>query len=257
MSYPGVDPGDVQMMEPVGTQEPSPGEPKHAVPEQQPEPEPKKDESQLDPVELQKVVEQAVQDQFAVTDGWKAKSVQFAIICPSGQRALLKRLDTMDLIEVGMVEEMDLFTKALMPVGFDQAGNPVEANKQQGFWQQIKDPEKRLRFLTLLNKLLEIGVVNPKVIDDGVSIIEKDGKKIVVQGTSIVNQSGVEYLQLEGGGMRRINDGEVRASAIDFTDKMAIFGEFNKPLEEIKPFRETPSGVASLDSVQGSGSSAQ
>lgn len=241
MSYPGVDPSDTITAEPVGTQAVSEGETK-----------------QLDGEELKKVVEEAVANQFAITDGWKTpEKIEFVVLCPSGQRALVRRLGTMDLLEAGLIEDMDFFTKALLPAGFDQAGNPVDSTEQPSFWKALKDPKRRLQFIQLLNRLLEVAVVNPKVIDDGAGIVDNGGKDVVVLGTSIVRENGIEYLRRADGSLRPFAENEVKASAIDFTDKMAIFGELNRPLEEIKPFREAPNGVASVDTVQGSESPSQ
>ena len=134
----------------------------------------------------------------------------------------------------------------------------MENQGQDSFWKQLKDPDKKLKFLGMLNRLLVVGVVNPTVVDDGVDIVidEKTGKRVVVQGTLVEEINGKEYLKTEIGN-RLIAPNEVRASAIDFTDKMTIFSEFNKPLDQIKPFRESPTGVPSVDSEQGSGSTAQ
>lgn len=257
MSYPGIDPADVQTMEPVGTQEPSAGEPK-LLPPKIPQVEEQRLQSVIDPEQLKDIVQEAVADQFAITDGWRNRAVQFVVLCPSGQRALLKHLTTMDLVDAGLIEDMDTFTKALFPASFDQAGNPVENQGQESFWKQLKDPDKKLKFLGMLNRLLVVGVVNPTVVDDGVDIVidERTGKRVVVQGTLVEEINGKEYLKTEIGN-RLIAPNEVRASAIDFTDKMTIFSEFNKPLDQIKPFRESPVGVPSVDSEQGSGSTTQ
>lgn len=190
----------------------------------------------IDPVALNAAVAQAVRDQFAVTDAWKPKPrVEFVIDCPSGQRCLAKHLNTMDLVDADLIEEVDFFTKKLFPTSFDAAGNPVDAEEDttnESFWSALKDAEKKVRFFRLLNRLLAIGIVKPKVIDDGVDVgIDESGNETVVYGSKA----------------RPLNDGEVYASAIDFADKITIFGELNKPLEQIKPFRgeqtvELPSG---------------
>lgn len=241
MSYPGVDPADVQTMNPVGTQEPSAG-------------------ASIDPQQLKEAVREAVSDQFKVTDGWKSRtkaSVHFVVECPSGQKALLKHLDTMDLVGANIIEEMDFFTKALFPASFDDAGNPVENKPTQNFWTTLKDPMKRKRFISMLNRLLEVAVVRPKVIDDGIEI-ETDpetGEATIKEGSLLTVEGDVEFVTLPNGKKRAIKEGEVVTSAIDFGDKMTIFGELNKPLGMIEPFREPAVSVASVDSVEGATSS--
>lgn len=188
--------------------------------------------------ELQLAVTQALRDHeaaqkdpFAVTNAWLPKpQVQFVIQCPSGQRCLAKHLNTMDLVDADLIEEVDFFTKKLFPSTFDAAGNPVDNDDEelsnQSFWGTLKDAEKKVRFFRLLNKLLTIGIVKPKVVDDGVDIVvDESGTKKVVFGTAA----------------RPLREGEVYASAIDFADKITIFGELNKPLEQINPFREESS----------------
>ena len=176
-------------------------------------------------------------DPFAVTNAWQAKpQVQFVIQCPSGQRCLAKHLNTMDLVDADLIEEVDFFTKKLFPSSLDAAGNPVDNDSEelsnQSFWGTLKDAEKKARFFRLLNKLLAIGIVKPRVVDDGVGVVVDElGSKKVVFGTSA----------------RPLREGEVYASAIDFADKIVIFGELNKPLEQINPFREESS--AELPSV--------
>lgn len=228
MSYPGVDPTDLKTMNPVGTQEESVGEPKTAP--------------------LQDLSEEKVEAPFAVSNRWKTGSIQFVVECPSGQRCLVKTLDTMDLVNADLLEDMDYFGKALLPSSFDAAGNPVDNQEQQTFWDALKDPDKRLKFFSMLNRLLETAVVNPIVIDDGAEIItdEKTGKRIVVLGGMIDTVNGVEMYTRDGV-TRPLGAQEVKTSHIDFSDKMYIFGELNKPLELIRPFRQEDASVASVD----------
>ena len=195
----------------------------------------------IDPAVLKAAVEDAVRDQFVVTDAWKPKPrIQFVIECPSGQRCLAKYLNTMDLVDADLIEEVDFFTKRLFPSSFDAAGNPVDQEEEESndkFWSTLKDNEKKVRFFRLLNKILSVAVVKPKVIDDGVDLQDDEyGNKTVVYGSKA----------------RPLRDGEVYASAIDFADKMTIFGELNKPLEQIKPFREeSATELPDLPAVEG------
>lgn len=221
MSFPNVDPA-VTTTNPVAQQAVTAGNQLHEDALR----------GSIDPSALNAAVAQAFQDQFAVTQ-WKRKpQIQFVIECPSGQRCLAKHLNTMDLVDADLIEEVDFFTKRLFPSAFDAAGNPVDSNEEdtgnESFWGTLKDPEKKVRFFRLLNRLLAIGVVKPHVVDDGVDVV--------------VDESGNKTVQY-GANARPLREGEVYASDIDFADKITIFGELNKPLEQIKPFREESSTV--------------
>ncbi len=207
------------------------------------------DAKSVETEELKSIVKEAVADQFAITDGWRAsKTIKFVVTCPSGQRCLVKRLSTTDLINADILDEMDFFTRALIPQKFDAAGNPVFDNEQSSFWDALKDPEKRLRFFNLLNKLTQAAVVNPIVVDDGASIVTTpNGKKVVALGTSVItDENGTDSLIMENGETRVLSDNEVRTSQIEFTDKMQIFSEVNRPLNEIRPFRAEENSMASV-----------
>ncbi len=224
----------VKKKEPVGTQDSSTGETMSVNEEQ-----------------LKRVVAQAVSDQFSVTSAWKDKNVKFIVECPSGQRCLVKHLDTMDLVNADLIEDMDFFSKALIPKNIDLAGNPIDDDQPiDTFWGALRDPQKRLKLFDMLNRLCEIGVVNPKVINDGAEIVSEAGKEIVVLGRSVVTDAkGAEFINTPMG-PRQITEDQVRTSNIDFADKMAIFGELNKPLGLIQPFREEENRVADMETVE-------
>lgn len=190
---------------------------------------------------FKKAVEQAVRDQFEVTSAWQPRNiVKFIIDCPSGQKALVKHLETMDLVRADLVEELDFFTKKLFPQSIDAAGNPVEReedSENSGIWEILRDPEKRARFWTLSNKLMVASSIKPKIIDDGVAIrINQKGEKEDVFGYEI--ESITEQIELFGKPVPELGPGECYAGPIDFSDRMAFFSELNKPLELIEPFRE-------------------
>lgn len=210
-----VNPAVAQQMNPVVGQDVPAGNPLFQQPQQ------------LNVEQFKQEIVQAVTDQFAVT-GWGTPSsdVKFVIECPSGQRCLAKHLNTIDLIEADLIEEVDIFTKQLFPASFDPAGNPIEPQQDSSnssFWTTLKDVEKKVRFFRLLHKLLAISIVKPRVIDDGVEVyVDENGERKLRFGISA----------------RPLRPGEVYASAIDFADKLTIFAELNKPLELIQPFRE-------------------
>lgn len=183
---------------------------------------------------VQKAVKQAIEDEFAVTEGWQQKELQFVISCPSGQKCLAKRLNTLDLLEADLLDEIDYFTKRLFPAELDSAGNPVEREFVGSFTLALKDPVKRKRIFDLLDKLLNISITRPKihVLPNSVDI--------------------EQYRNWEGPALPR---GEVWANMVDFQDKIFIFGELNRPLDEIKTFRieqeVSVANLAAMESVSG------
>jgi len=197
------------------------------------------------------------QDQFAVSNSWAPRGVtKFVVDLPSGQRVLVRHLDTMSLLEAGLLEEIDFFTKQLFPTDIDAQGNPIDkadGEDDPSLWVTLSDADKRFRFMKLLNGLLTTAVERPKVIDDGLELItDVNGKKRVY--------SGIELNEIDSTAhpLRPLGENETYASVIDITDKMAIFGELNKPLAMITPFREGSSvSVANVAASESAGNSAE
>lgn len=207
--------------------------------------------------QLNVAVAQAVKEQFEVTEGWQPKrSVQFIIHCPSGQTALVKHLDTRDLLRANLLEEMDRFTKQLFPSALDAQGAPVEQkdedDEQGGIWSVLRDPDKRRRFFDMTNRLLVAASVKPKIVNDGVALHDNDsGEQEEIFGCEV--DSIDEQIEIFGKPVPKLKDGEAYAGAIDFGDRMAFFQELNKPLGMIEPFREQSDAMlASMESSQSS-----
>lgn len=247
MSYIDVTPTEGQATNPVGTQEPSVG----SIPtpnsllagasEQM-------HESALRDENFKSTVTQAVTDMFALKPTWKpnAERVRFVINCPSGQTVLAKHLNTLDLLEAGLIEDLDFFTKRLFPMN-DEEG------EEDSLWKVLGDIEKRKRFIDVLNRLLAIAIERPKIIDDGIEIATRgqDGSQFLITGSELTFEDNVRVFGRE---LKPLGENETYASAVDFTDKMAIFGELNKPLSVIKPFRqESLVSLASMESGQSVG----
>jgi hypothetical protein len=198
--------------------------------------------------ELKAAVAEAIRDQFAVTDSWKPRQVvKFVVDCPSGQKALVRHLDTMDLVRADLVEELDFFTKKLFPSSLDAQGNPQDRDDDKTIWSMLGDPEKRCRFLSMTNKLMATACVKPRIIHDGVAIItNENGEKTDVFGCQV--ESIDEQIKLFGKPVPVLREGECYAGAIDFADRMAFFSELNKPLAAIEPFRgESDAVLASME----------
>jgi hypothetical protein len=225
MSYPSVEPADDGEMNPVGTQDSSVGNTKIV---------------ELPKEELDKAVGKALDDMFAVSDAWKPRMrVKFKIVCPSGQTALVKHLDTLDLLEHDLIEELDFFTRKLFPISIDLSGNPVDAKEQaeQSIYAALADPEKRKRFFDMTGKLMAAASVKPKIIHDGVVVhTDKEGSKTTRFGYEI--KSVDNQVKLLGKPLQPLKDGEVYSGYIEFADRMAFFQELNRPLSSIEPFRE-------------------
>jgi hypothetical protein len=201
-------------------------------------------------------VKKAINSQFAVTEGWQPREVvKFVINCPSGQTALVKHLEAKDLLRAGLLEEMDRFTKQLFPAALDEQGAPVEKTEDdasQGIWAILNDPDRRVKFYDITNRLMVVASVAPKIVNDGVALRDnEDGEPEEVFGYEV--ESIDEQVALFEKPVPPLKDGEAYAGAIDFADRMAFFQELNKPLGLIEPFREGSNAMlASLEPSQGS-----
>lgn len=240
MSYPGVDPADMPdylrgnlKTNPVEQQEMSAGVPvalaSNPTPNYDKMHEDALNGGGLSPLNesLKSAVSQAIKDEFEVSDAWSGKKLFFVINCPSGQKCLAKKLDTMDLVESDLIDEIDFFSRKLFPKGVDASGKPIEQeNEEESFAKILQDPEKKKRFFGLLDGLLELAIEKPKVH----------------QLPHDVDISG--YSKWEGPALNR---GHVWANKVAFEDKLHIFTELNQPLEQIKTFRvESQTGVPGL-----------
>lgn len=207
---------------------------------------------------LNQAVEKAVTDMFAVKkDAWKPRVlVKFKIDCPSGQTALVKHLDTLDLLEHDLIEELDFFTRKLFPINIDASGNPIEAQEQieETIWGALKDPEKRCRFLDMTGKLMAAASVKPNIIHDGVAVVtsQDGGQKETKFGYEMSSEEQIEHFKKP---LAPLKDNEVYSGYIDFADRMAFFQELNRPLSMIEPFREeSPAMLQDMARKQSDGS---
>jgi hypothetical protein len=166
--------------------------------------------------ELKEAVKKAIKDEFEVTSwGKPAGAIRFSVVCPSGQKVLLRRLDPLNMMAAGLLDEVDFFSKKLFPESLDKAGNPIESKEDnKGLIDLLKDPEKRDQFIDLLDRLCVAAVVKPRLY------------------IPIINDDGEDVSDLKGKAIPVTN--------LDFSDKMFVFGEANKPLEEISSFRVEP-----------------
>ncbi len=214
--------------------------------------------------DVKKAVEEAVKDIFEVQDAWKPKeTIKFKIECPSGQTVLVKYLNTIDLVEYDLVEELDFFTRKLFPIDIDPNGNPVEQQEEMesGIWSAFRDPVKRCRFFEMTGRLIAAAALNPRVIHDGVAVVDVtdedtgETKKVTKFGYQMSIEDQVRYL---GRPIKPLpNSKYTYSGCIDFGDRMAFFQELNKPLGLIEPFREESVAVLSdMARSEGIGSTA-
>lgn len=253
----------------------------------QPEPKPKPDETQEPSAgasqemhetalrtedgseEFKKAIAQAIQDQFNVTDAWKPRKViKFIVPCPSGQQALVKHLSTMDLIRADLIEDLDSFQRKLFPAELDDQGRPVERNSGLTFFKMMSDPERRVKFLDVTARLMSVCSVKPRIINDGVALVDTDTYKQIF-GEEPANDDELHdvfgyqvesidhQIKLFGKPVPLVKDGEAYAGVIDLPDRFAFFTELNKPLELIAPFREPSESLSDLATVSENGDSAK
>lgn len=152
--------------------------------------------------------------------GWgkKALGESFEITCPSGQKCRVKKIKFEDLLDLGVLDNLDLFRAMLL----SQSGTPESSGASEiKMLEQFQDRGKRNRFLGTVNKVVQAGVVEPKVamIDDG-----------------------------------GLTEGTVFVGDIDFQDKMFLFGVlYQGRAAKLNQFREAEAdavgGVAEGESV--------
>lgn len=195
-----------------------------------------------DSKDLGEAVQEALDDMFAVT-AWKPKHiVKFKIPCPSGQVVLVKHMDILELASADLVEDMDLFSRKLLPSRFDAQGRPEDDEPDGNIWKSMVDVKKQLRFMDMTNRLMALCSIKPKIINDGV-IVSTDpdtGKETLKFGYQMTVEEQLEHFKKP---VAPLGDNEVYAGYVNFADRMAFFVELQKPMELIEPFRERSASV--------------
>lgn len=193
--------------------------------------------------DLNEAVAKAVEDMFALkADAWRPKTiVKFVIDLPSGQRALVKHLDILDLAAYNLVETLDFFMRKLFPSSIDQSGNPVEEKSNESLWQALGDINKRKSFLGSTGKLIAAASISPKIVYDGVAVVEVvdeetgNKRKVLKFGHELTTQEQIDHFKKP---IDPLPEGAAYAGYIGFGDRIVFFQELNKPLGMIEPFRE-------------------
>jgi hypothetical protein len=128
--------------------------------------------------------------------------------CPSGERCLIRVLDIQDIINAGLLGDLDLFSKKLFPKKLDEAGRPVEdeddSTDEESIWGILADEEKREFFFSLMEKLVVMGVADPKVVPAS----------------------------------QEPEDDEISCEWIELNDRLFLFNTLMEPINTIAAFRQ-------------------
>lgn len=185
------------------------------------------------------------EDKYAATT-WAVRDFDFTT--PSGQLCLLRKMDTFDLLDMGLMDKLDFATGVVMEkhvknaqmsnverIKRDRARREAKAAgedpdlAEQGAlmeeaWDKVqKDPKQLLEFRGILNEVVERFVVAPKML----AAPEKEEDRV----------EGFHYTDM-----------------IPFEDKVAVFNVLMKGTRVVEQFRdgseEAVGGVASKPSVR-------
>lgn len=141
------------------------------------------------------------------------QSDRFDIECPSGQLCLARKLQMEDIVRLGIIDEMDMFTEFAASMG-EAAGEEGDA----AALDIVKDKERFSKVVEIVDKVVAEVVVEPK--------LTRPIKK---------NKKGEEIPLPES----EFKDGVIYTSYVDFNDRMHIFGTVFSG-ETIDQFRGEP-----------------
>lgn len=147
---------------------------------------------------------------YAVTQ-WQ--SDRFEIECPSGQLCLARKLQMEDIVKLGIIDEMDMFTEFAATMGENGQAQESEAGLDI-----VKDKERFAKVVEIVDKVVAEVVVEPALVRP----VKKNKKG---------NEVPLPTDEFE--------DGVIYTSYVDFNDRMHIFGMVFSG-ETIDGFREGP-----------------
>lgn len=139
------------------------------------------------------------------------QSDRFDIECPSGQLCLARKLQMEDIVSLGVIDEMDLFSD----FDVDGSGGAAESAASLNIMQ---DKERFHRVTTLVDKIISTVVIEPQLVRP--VKLDDNGEEVELPAN--------EY-----------EDGVVYTSFVEFADKMHIF-EAVFGGDTINQFREGP-----------------
>lgn len=168
--------------------------------------------------------------------------------CPSGQTVQLRKIGMVDLMQAGMLDEMDILgpmmdTNVIQPAGgkgrkpADRQAKRLtkaqqEAKELKAAQDMMKNPDQFKAMGRMMERLIPVVVVQPTVSDPWTK--DEAGK----------------FIKLP---FPERTEGVIYADSIDFTDQMAIFGEAmgDKSMSDIAAFRDD--SESSVDPVEDGG----
>lgn len=125
------------------------------------------------------------------------QSDRFEIQCPSGQLCLARKLQMEDIVHLGIIDEMDMFTEFAANMG-----EVADDKGDEAAMDVIKDKDRFAKIVEIVDKVVAEVVVEPKLVRP-----VKKGRK--GQETPLPES---EY-----------EDGVIYTSFVDFNDRMHIF----------------------------------
>lgn len=114
----------------------------------------------------EQVVEQAVEqvDKYAISPSWEAhKNFRTPFdytVKQSGQTLLIHRVDMTDILKLGIANELDFMSKALMDSPQKQDSTPQDAVNEA-----IKKASNFDKMEVMVNKVCLAGIIKPKIHD--------------------------------------------------------------------------------------------
>lgn len=141
------------------------------------------------------------------------QSDRFDIECPSGQLCLARKLQMEDIVQLGIIDEMDMFTEFAAEIG--AAANEAKDGDDASL-SIVKDKERFSKVVEIVDKVVSATVVEPRIERP----VTKDSKGREIPLDPSDFKEGVVYTKY-----------------IDFADKMHIFGTVFSG-ETIDQFRE-------------------
>lgn len=146
------------------------------------------------------------------------QSDRFEIECPSGQLCLARKLQMEDIVQLGIIDEMDMFTEFAADMTAAAGGAKSDEDQSEAALGLMKDKERFAKVVEIVDKVVSTTVVEPRI--ERPVTKDRKGREIPLDPSDF-------------------EDDVVYTSYVDFNDKMHIFGTVFSG-ETIDQFREGP-----------------
>lgn len=146
------------------------------------------------------------------------QSDRFDIECPSGQLCLARKLQMEDIVQLGIIDEMDMFTEFAAEMTAASGSAKPEDEQSEAALGLMKDKERFAKVVEIVDKVISATVVEPRI--ERPVTKDRKGREIPLDPSDF-------------------KEGVVYTTYIDFADKMHIFGTVFSG-ETIDQFREGP-----------------